>query len=357
MNELLEKAHDKLFRNESNHYIFIYTPPKVGSTTLMTSLRVCLGKSYNILHVHDELMLKVLTGISTITIIDLIQFIANNNKIVYVIDVYRSPIERKISEYFEQLANLHFNNTENNINSYPISKISERFNCLFPHLSKEEHYFDKYCISNPPEFNFIQKYTMQNINKVTYIKLRLKDTNTWGIILSEIFSQRIVIINDYQSCDKKIGELYNRFKLDYKIPINLFQQIENCKYLRFYYSEEERREYLDIWRKKLCVFFSPYNEIEYSFYIKICLENQYYNIIQTEHYIDNGCFCKACGIKRKEIYFKALKNEPNTEKIIHEHAVIELQQKIKLENMRKIKWVNQNKRNKNNSKKINTQLL
>jgi len=356
---LLKEAHDKLFKNDCNNYIFIYTPPKVGSTTLMTSLRISLGKSYNIIHIHDEVMLNVLTGINNITIIDLIHFIAEQNKTVFVIDVYRSPIERKISEYFEQVANLHFNNTEENVNKYSIKKISERFNNLFPHLAKGEHYFDKYNISQPIPFDFIKKYTIQEINNIKYIKLRLKDSNSWHFILSEILGQKILVINDYKSSNKKIGELYNLFKEEYKIPSNFLDSLKYCKYFCFYYSQEERNEYLSIWTKKLCVPFFPYSDSEYLFYIRLSLENQYYNIIQTEHYIDNGCFCKACCIKRKSIYFKALKGEEITEKIIHNDSVNELNNKINEDNKKKEKIINEiNKQiNKNKlKKKINSKI-
>jgi hypothetical protein len=53
--QLIINAIDKLFNknlNISNNYIFIYTPPKVGSTTLVTSLRISLGKSFNIIHIY-----------------------------------------------------------------------------------------------------------------------------------------------------------------------------------------------------------------------------------------------------------------------------------------------------------------
>ena len=63
------------------------------------------------------------------------------------------------------------------------------------------------------------------------------------------------------------------------------------------------------------------------------LENQYYNDIQFDHYIDNGCFCKNCSLKRKDIYFRALNNEKVTEKIIHREIVAE---KIKEKSVRNI---------------------
>ena len=86
---------DKLFSYKSDKYIFIYTPPKVGSTTLVSSLRMSLGAGCSVIHIHDETMLQVLTGITNISINDIIKYLSDIGKTVYVIDVYRTPIERK----------------------------------------------------------------------------------------------------------------------------------------------------------------------------------------------------------------------------------------------------------------------
>ena len=169
---------DKLFSLQTNNFIFIYTPPKVGSTTLVSSLRISLGKVYNIVHIHDDIMLNVLTGINNITVNEIINYLGQIGKTVYVIDVYRAPIERRMSEYFEKLSPYHFNNSEDNLKSYKISRITDRFNKLFPHLGKDEHYFDKYDIleEDIPVFDFDKKYTLQQINNIHYIKLRLCDS-------------------------------------------------------------------------------------------------------------------------------------------------------------------------------------
>jgi hypothetical protein len=328
--ELIKKAYDNLFKNKNNNYIFIYTPPKVGSTTLVSSLRICLGKKYNIIHIHDEVMLSVLSGIKNVTINELIQYISNMNKNVWIIDVYRLPIERKMSEFFEKISSFHFNNTENNVKQYDIKRVMNRFNELFPHLSNTEHYFDKYDIENPIEFDFIKKYTMEEQNGIKYIKLRLMDSEIWSDILSELLKEKIFIVKDYQTSDKKIYGLYEKFKKEYKLPINFFEEIKNCKYFNFYLSEEERKNYISLWEPKVInEVFVPFTNSEYQLYIKITLENQIYDSIQYEHYIDNGCFCKACSLKRKNIYFRLLKKEVIIEKIIHNDAVKELVDKRK----------------------------
>jgi len=314
---------EKLFFNSTDNYIFIYTPPKVGSTTLVTSLRVSLGKTYNIIHIHDEIMLSVLTGIKDVKINDIIYFLTNKGKTVFVIDVYRTPIERKMSEYFEKLSPYHFNNTEENVNHYSIKRITDRFNKLFPHIENSEHYFDKYNISDPISFDFEKKYTLQIINNINYVKLRLSDSNLWSQILSNIFKIEIVIINDYKTEDKGLGDLYKKFKNEYRIPENFIEMIKNDKYFNFYYNEIERNNYLEGWTNKLSNYVIPYTEEEYKFYMNLCLENQYINDIQIDHYIDNGCFCKFCSEKRRKIFFKAKAGENKFEKIIHNQVINE----------------------------------
>lgn len=325
---MIEEAINKIFSYDSEKFIFVYTPPKVGSTTLVTSLRVSLGKSYNVIHIHDDIMLKVLTGINNITVNDIIRFLSNKGKKIFVIDIYRTPIERKMSEFFEKVSPYHFNNSETNISKYNMKRISDRFNKLFPHLALGEHYFDKYGITDPDQFDVNKKYTIQEINNIKYVKIRLCDSKMWDGILSSIFNTDIVLINDYQTETREIGNLYNKFKDEYRLPSNYFDMITNCKYLNFYYSEEEKNTYLNEWRTKITENFIPYTKTEYDFYVVLYLENQYINDIQTEHYIDNGCYCNLCKNKRREIYFKAKRGEKITEKITHNELVNEsIQQK------------------------------
>ena len=316
-----EEVVNKLFNTINTNYVFIYTPPKVGSTTLVSSLRISLGNSFNIIHIHDDIMLNVLTGINNVTVNEIINYISKKGNNVYIIDVYRSPIERKMSEFFEKISPYHFNNSEENINKYSINRVFERFNKLFPHLAIGEHYFDKYNIESPVPFNFETKYTIQEINNIKYIKLRLYDSKIWGEILSTIFQREIILINDYQTTDKIIAKLYKKFKSEYKIPLNYFELIKNCKYFIFYFSEEERNQYLQNWEKKIIDNFIPYTNEEYKFYVNLYLENQYINDIQIEHYIDNGCLCIACTKARQEIIIKAKNGETSFDKIIHQESV------------------------------------
>ena len=346
MNKNITESINKLFDTLTDNYIFVYTPPKVGSTTLVTSLRISLGKSYNTIHIHDETMLSVLTGINNVKINDIIRFLSDQGKNIYVIDVYRTPIERKMSEFFEKISPYHFNNSAENISKYSIKRISDRFNKLFPHIENGDHYFDKYDIPEPIPFDFENKYTIQVINNIRYIKLRLCDSIFWSNILSNIFQTDIVIVNDYKTEDKCIGSLYNTFKSEYKIPINYIELIKNDKYFNFYYNELERNKYLNNLYSKTTIEFIPYTNYEFNFYINLCLENQYINDIETDHYIDNGCFCAHCSHKRKEIYFRAKAGDKNFEKIIHSEVINE----VKIEKIKEFNKIIKISMNQYNSK-------
>ena len=350
----IKEANDKIFGSllkDTEIYkniIFVYTPPKVGSTTLVSSIRISASHKFSIIHIHDEIMLTFFTGINSVSINEIIQYNSYIGKNVFVIDIYRTPIERKMSEFFEKISPYHFNNSEENINNYSVKRVIERFNKVFPYLALGDHYIDKYNILIPKSFDTTKKFLFIKNNNINYIKLRLKDSDKWGKILSEILCTEIIIISDYETNNKIIGGLYSKFKNEYKLPSNYFQIIKNDKYLQFYYSNEEINNYLNLWANKTTEPVLSYTEPEYLFYVNLNLENQIYNDFQSEHYIDNGCLCKACSSKRKDIFEKAKKGIIIKEKINHTEIVNEI-----IDNKNKIinKIINKiNNKNKNKLK-------
>jgi hypothetical protein len=203
--------------------------------------------------------------------------------------------------------------------------------------------------SIPESFNFQQKYILQNINGVKYIKLRLKDAESWGNILTEILETKITIINDYETDNKPIREMFIKFKNCYKIPENFLITIKECPGLRYYYSSEEREKYLNNWNNKKAISVIPFNKDEYIFYERITTENQYVFEVQRTHYLDEGCNCKACQLKRDIIIDKAERGEKVNQKIIHNESAVEYlkkqaQSKVKLIIGTRIKNQNENQK-------------
>jgi hypothetical protein len=305
--------------------VFVFSAPKVGSTSIVSSLRIFCSEEINVIHIHDEEMLYVLRKIRGITINEIILYYSHIGKEVYVIDVYRSPIERKISAYFEKIGSYHFNNYDVKVNTYNVDKVIVRFNNIFPHIALGDHFMDKYELFNlPDQFDFSNKFLLIEQNGVKYIKLRLKDSSLWGDILTNIFNinKKICIVKDYESSNKPIKDIYLRFKDNYLIPVNLLDEQMKCKYLNYYYSTDELSEYYQNWKQKIGPSFTPFSEEQYKLYNSLTLENCHNDFIQTTHYIDEGCSCKACKIKRQEIMNKVLNGLSliESDKIYHDEA-------------------------------------
>ena len=327
--ELLIKTNQLLNvnKNQHNKLLFVYSSPKVGSTSIVSSLRIFGITKINIIHIHDEEMLKVLGHISEITINELILYNKYLGKDVYVINVYRSPIERKISVFFEKIGSFHFNNRDDNVNTYNIIKVIQRFNNIFPWIGIGDHFIDKYNIKIPETFDYTNKCTLVNENGIKYITLRLKDSNEWGNILTKILGFTIHIIKDYETSNKPIKDLYKLFKSSYKIPKNLLDEQMNDTYLKYYYSEEEIKKYYNEWLIKSTTVRNSYTKEQFVLYEQITIENSYFEKIQVDHYFDEGCICSACCIKRVETISKILRGIEVKERIVHTHAKTELIQK------------------------------
>jgi hypothetical protein len=314
----------KINKHQNNKLIFVYSSPKVGSTSIVSSLRLFGMDKVDIIHIHDEEMLKVLANITNVTVNEIILFNKFLGRDVYVINVYRSPIERKISTFFEKIGSYHFNNEDSKVNTYNINKVIERFNNIFPWIGNGDHFLDIYNINIPENFDFNNKFLLVNSNNIKYITLRLKDSNEWSKILTNIFGFNIRIIKDYESSNKPIKELYNTFKSVYRIPINLLEELKNDKYLQYYYSNEEINKYYSEWLNKCTTFKLSYTLDEYKLYEKITIENVHIDIIQAYHYFDEGCNCKACGLKRMDTISKILRGQEVKDRIIHTEAKTEL---------------------------------
>jgi len=345
VNECLGISDDFSIEKNKN-IVFVYTPPKVGSTTLVSSIRLNACGKFTVLHLHNEIMLKVLYKITDVTVLDIIKFNKFLGKTVIVVDIYRSPIEQKISTFFENIHSLHFNSPIEVLNTFDVSRIIKRFNQVFPYLQTNDHYRTKYGVPFPEEFDFTKKYIHAEVDGINYFKLRLKDSHEWRTILQKVLNVNveIYIANDYETSKKPINHIFSLFKQYYEIPSNLFNLIENDETLKYYYTDYERTQYLNTWRSKMnSTEFSSFTQDEYIFYMDVALDNQYISEIQHDHYIDLGCLCMGCCRKRGMMLLKIKNGEPITEKIDHYEAVGEyLKMKAKHVPVYKIKMVPRN---------------
>ena len=312
--------------------VFVYTGLKVGSTSLVSSFRIFASKKINVFHFHNENMLPKKFKDAGVTINDLIHYCATVlDKKVYVIDVYRTPIEKKISTFFERAAVHHFNAPETVVATYPVNKLIRRFNQVFPYIGTEDYLTDCYGekVKNavPSAFPFTQHHLAFDCGMVKYIKLRLMDSAHWGRILSTIFGIHIEVVTDYASNKKPLGKLYTAFKQEYKIPEAYLDSVQNADaQFAYYLSEKERTAYIAKWMTACLAScppltaclpntnvveemeVAPFTDQEYAFYSQLSIENSYMDKVERtdEHYLDEGCVCDACMKRRKEVAEKII---------------------------------------------------
>ena len=308
--------------NGIENIIFVYCPPKVGSTSLVSSLRLSLNDTFHVKHIHDETMLKIVTGIENITIQGIINYNVFINKNVFVIDIYREPLERKMSEYFGKLSAYHFNTTNKKISSYSIERIVKRFNLIFPYIANEDHFYQRYDTHGINKiFDFEKKHTcVKQKDKLTYLKLRLRDAFIWPEILEPYLGKKIVMIRDYERNNLPLSELYNHFKKIYRIPENLLYVIKNDQSFQSYLSKDEQKDYLLNLTYRQTTPCKTMSTNEYSIYKEITDENQSMVDIETDHYFDEGCRCINCTKMRKYILIRIKNKQSVPTKLIHKEV-------------------------------------
>jgi hypothetical protein len=94
------------------------------------------------------------------------------------------------------------------------------------------------------------------------------------------------------------------------------------KYFRYFYSSDEQADYFRQWQQLSTSNFSSYTPDQFKMYEELSLENSHIDYIQFNHYMDEGCNCKACNIKRYYVANKIISGSPLTplDRIKHDEA-------------------------------------
>ena len=288
-------------------------------------------------------MLEIFLNKDKISVNDLIYYNQLIGKEVIVINIYREPIERKISDFFEKIS-LHFNTSKKNINKIPIDKIIKRFNSILPFIDNDDKFLNKYNINLPLPllFDFKNKYNIVIQNNIKYVTLRLKDSKFWSTILTEILKHKIIIIKDYETINKSFSQIYYQFNSTYKLPENYLLTIEQDTDLSFYLSEQERLSYISNWENNKTNIYKSFTQEEYIFYSTICSENNIEDKIESMHYKDEGCLCKVCYLNREHLQNIILDNKYKGETNYHNDNITKYNNKKKELFNKLIKYKNTN---------------
>jgi len=228
--------------------VFVFCGGKCGGSTITLTL---LTNGYNVTHLHSFTIKGLIhSEINTNAVPKTIENSCKKYEEVFIIDSYRTPIERKISSFFQ--------NIELDIPNYNYLTVEELiiiFNNKYFFLLENYHPINEvleyYNIPLFDKFDFKKGYNIfKNDNKI-FIKLLFKNINKWEEQLSEIFQKKIIIQNENLTINKNINNLYEEFKKKYKVPKNyLLNELINDSEFKIYNSEKEQKEYIELWMKK-----------------------------------------------------------------------------------------------------------
>lgn len=201
--------------------VIVYAGGKTGGTSIFQTL---LQRSeYRCIHIHNDRCFRAscIHGIPPFiqskdppSIFELIDTVEP----VYIIDVYRNPIDRKISSYFQNL--------EHNRKYYNVPKdigIEDEVDFftinIFPHLENYE------AISEPMTHYGIDKldykftHWVGRKKNITFIRLKFTEIDNWFSILRKYIPDFPPLMPSNLSKEKKY---YARYKLFKKIFVERY---------------------------------------------------------------------------------------------------------------------------------------
>ena len=290
---------------------FIYTNPKVGCTSLWSSLNLHFSEFLTAFRWHNEYPLEG-KKMHDITINQIIGILNAYDKNVIVIDIFRPIFDMVRSYFFLYFISIVDEPHRHDID-YIMYKFNECFLYLYNHINVD--YFREIYKLNATfnEFDFNKKHLFFRNTNVKYIKLRLIDSNEWSNILSFVFNGNLQIIPDNQTENKEFGEMYKEFKQKYKIPKNYYELIKKNEHFLFYYTPEEQQTYLKQFEGKVLnhEYTPPENISIFPTIPKEISEEEKKKYARVLHEINkanepvvSNCTCDICKAKKNELLSK-----------------------------------------------------
>ena len=214
--------------------VFIFCGGKCGGVTLSRTME---QSGYRVCHLHKfNGKGRYKSNIDITNVYDIIEQSCKTFKKVYFIDAYRTPIERKISSFFQ---NIQVRCP--NYDSLSVSELITKFNTRF--LEKLDNYHPMnmllayYKLPAITSFDFSKQYNVIKHGNKVFVKLLFKDINNWGARLSDILN-------------KPIGTIYSKFLRRYKVPASYLNVILSDPTFKIYNSAQDQAEYHDKWTLK-----------------------------------------------------------------------------------------------------------
>ena len=225
--------------------IFVMCGGKCGGSTLANTFN---NNNFKTTHIHNvnckgAFHSDINLALGLFNIIDY----SSKNKKIYIIDCYRTPIERKISAFFQHIE-LHLPNYK----ELSVEELVEFFNKNL--LENIENYhpiniaLKHYNVPLFYKFDFDNKYNKVEHNNKIFIKLLFNDIHNWCEIIGSILEKPIQIYSHNLTSNKKIYEIYKKFKEEYRLPQTYIDVILNDNEFKIYNTKQQQDEYIEKWK-------------------------------------------------------------------------------------------------------------
>jgi hypothetical protein len=221
--------------------VLCLTSGKCGSTTLCQTFR---ANGFKSIKAHSTDCFK--SQFKYDGLIDLIDRSSQDKKL-YIIDSYRTPIERKISSFFENIRK-HVPNHRNKT----VDELINIFNSKYLNEIEEYHSINPimkhYGVEPFDTFDFNKRFIIKEKGNLVFIKILFSDINNWSNILSSIFNKQIVVSNGNISQRKSYKHIYNEFKAKYTtLKSYLNDKLIQDREFKIYNTQEEQEKYINKW--------------------------------------------------------------------------------------------------------------
>jgi len=234
---------------------FIYSGRKSGSSTLRLTMSNVKGFSAIQIHNNEDFIYKY-GQCGYASIFDLVEHNLTKNDTIYIIDSYRTPIEKKISSFFQDI-DVYVPNYKicefETLESYFNNKYIYSKNCT--HIYTEDYepldeMLEHFNLEKVTSFDFDKKYKIIKHKNIVFIKLRFYEIAKWNTLLSEIFKKQIEVKDENVSKTKSYYDVFKLFTESYKIPREYLTSLKTEKRFLTYNTKKEQKIYLKKWLAK-----------------------------------------------------------------------------------------------------------
>jgi hypothetical protein len=244
---------ERLSKEKANIYdAIVLCGGKCGGTALTLALK---ESGYSTAHFHKNNVKGLIPSnieiTPTFTLYDAINNIPKSH-LIYIVDSYRTPIERKISSFFQNISL-----TTPNYQTLSVEDLILIFNQEYLSTLEEYHPIDdimKHCdVPTFTEFDFAKSYNIARKDNLVFIKILFKDVKKWGAILADIMDKSIVI----QEKNINTNSLYKAFLKIYRVDRSYLQTtLQRDTMFKIYNTKEEQKEYIDRWMNRSYITFA-----------------------------------------------------------------------------------------------------